>query len=228
MRAGAAKLGVLTIGQSPRVDVLPEFLPMLGPGVEIAQRGALDGLSRAEIESLAPSERDYALVTRLRDGSEVKLAERLIMERMRRCARELEDEGAEIIALFCTGEFPDLGTGIPVLRPDLIMARLVAALIPGGRLCAIVPLPEQIPAMTDKWSRSGCSVVAESVSPYLATDREVELAADRVAKLNCDLAVLDCIGYSERARSIFRDRLNRPVILPRTLLGRIAAEMLTS
>lgn len=34
------KVGILTIGQSPRVDVIPEIRDVLGPDVEIVEKGA--------------------------------------------------------------------------------------------------------------------------------------------------------------------------------------------
>ena len=39
------RIGAITIGQSPRVDVVPEMQQILGPDVEIVQAGVLDGLS---------------------------------------------------------------------------------------------------------------------------------------------------------------------------------------
>ena len=37
-------VGLVTIGQSPRADVVPDMAAILGPGVAIRERGALDGL----------------------------------------------------------------------------------------------------------------------------------------------------------------------------------------
>ncbi len=37
-----ARLGIVTIGQTPRSDVVPEMAEVLGPGVEILERGALE------------------------------------------------------------------------------------------------------------------------------------------------------------------------------------------
>ena len=58
-------VGMITIGQSPRSDVVPDMVEILGPGVEIRERGALDGLSPREIAALAPAPDDDLLVTRL-------------------------------------------------------------------------------------------------------------------------------------------------------------------
>ena len=48
------KIGAITVGQSPRVDLIPEIQPILGDSVEIIQAGALDGLSKEEIAKFVP------------------------------------------------------------------------------------------------------------------------------------------------------------------------------
>ena len=45
-------VGMVTIGQAPRVDVVPEMAKLMG-SAEIIERGALDGLTPREIEVLA-------------------------------------------------------------------------------------------------------------------------------------------------------------------------------
>ncbi|MBE5397345.1 AroM family protein [Brevibacillus borstelensis] len=47
------KLGAITIGQSPRVDVTPEMLPFLTE-FQVVEKGALDGLGPEELAALAP------------------------------------------------------------------------------------------------------------------------------------------------------------------------------
>ena len=70
------KVGAITIGQSPRTDVVQELFPLMGEQVELIQAGALDGLTREDIQAFAPGPEDYTLISRLRDGSSVMLAER--------------------------------------------------------------------------------------------------------------------------------------------------------
>lgn len=43
----------VTIGQTPRIDLVPEMRTWIGNGMDIEEFGALDGLSRAEIASMA-------------------------------------------------------------------------------------------------------------------------------------------------------------------------------
>ena len=62
------KIGALTIGQSPRNDLIPEIEAFF-KGAEIIQLGALDGLSKEQIADLAPSGDDEILVSKLKDDS---------------------------------------------------------------------------------------------------------------------------------------------------------------
>src|SRR5437762_10789544 len=99
-------VGMITIGQSPRSDVVPDMVEILGPGVEIRERGALDGLSPREIAALAPAPDDDLLVTRLADGSSVFVAKRHMVARVQALIDELETFGVTMTALLCTGAFP--------------------------------------------------------------------------------------------------------------------------
>jgi protein AroM len=201
------KIGVITIGQSPRSDLIPEFEQALGAGVEIIQKGALDEFKLEEVKQLHPEEGDYILVTRMRDGTEVK-------------------SGVELIVLLCTGEFPELACPIPLLKPDLILEKLVAAVLPSGLLAAVVPSSDQIPMLRRKWEKTGLSIFCESLSPYTGTENRMKAVALRIKEQKPDLVVLDCLGYSRKVQNFFRDIIGKPVILPRTLLGNLAGVFL--
>ncbi|WP_114043794.1 AroM family protein [Acidipropionibacterium virtanenii] len=61
-------LGVVTIGQSPRVDMVPEMVDQW-PGADVREAGALDDLTADELSRLTPIPGDEVLTSRLRDGS---------------------------------------------------------------------------------------------------------------------------------------------------------------
>lgn len=220
------KIGAVTIGQSPRVDVAPDFEAALGIGAELIQAGALDGLSLDEVKELAPKAGDYILVTRMRDGTEVKVAERCIHQRMLGAIRKLEEAGVRLIALFCTGEFPDLDSRCPILKPDGLLIRLVPAIAGKGKLGVILPSEDQKEAMGRKWGKTGLAFEMEAASPYTGTEEDFRRAARNIREKDIDLIVLDCIGYSREMKRIIKEESGKPVILPRTLLGRVAGEIL--
>lgn len=220
------KIGALTIGQSPRTDVAGEFLQAVGQEVELLQCGALDGLSREEIGRMAPQEGDYILVTRLRDGTEVKIAERYIKLRMQECAQILRQAGATILVLFCTGEFPELEGQVLLLKPDVIMEHVVGGILPRGKLGAILPSADQIPLLGKKWEKTGLQIELTAASPYSGKEEDFRRAALYLKSKGVDLIVLDCIGFTVAIKRIVRETAQCPVILPRTLLGRIMGELI--
>ena len=69
------RIGLITVGQSPRSDVVPDMAAILGADADIVEAGALDGLDRGEIARLAPQGDDEIIVTRMRDGSPVFVGE---------------------------------------------------------------------------------------------------------------------------------------------------------
>jgi protein AroM len=221
------KVGTLTIGQSPRVDIIPEIREVLGPDVEIVEKGALDGLDLQDVKELYPEPTDYILVTRMRDGKEVKVAERHIIERMKRCISDFEEEAAvDLIILLCTGEFPNIESQKIVLRPDRVMLRTIQGIMDRGKMGVVVPSPDQILQLRERWEKTNLQVLVEAISPYTATDEELKGAAGRIKALDVDLVVLDCLGFGKKTRAIFREITRKPVLLPRTVVATIAREML--
>jgi protein AroM len=102
---------------------------ILGGDVEIMEAGALDGLDRERIAVLAPEEDDEILVTRLVDGSPVFVGKTKMISLIEARIAALEDRGVALNVLLCTGEFPRLAAGRPLLEPQQL---LLASLSDGG------------------------------------------------------------------------------------------------
>ena len=220
------KIGVVTIGQSPRDDIIPEIREILGSGVEIIEVGALDGLSLEEVKDFYPEPTDFTLVTRMKDGTEVKVAEKYIIPRLNNCISGLEAKDAEILMLLCTGEFQGIKSKRILLRPDRLLGNIGKGILEKGRLGVIVPSLDQISDVKKKWERNNLYVVADAVSPYTGTKKEIIDIAHKVKNFNPELIVLDCIGFNRETREIFREVTKKPVLLPRTILARIAREII--
>jgi protein AroM len=215
----------LTIGQSPRVDIVPELKAAVGFDLEIVERGALDGMSRDEVGSLKPGKADYVLVTRMRDGTEVTIAERHIVERMRAHVRDLESQGVDLIVLFCTGEFPQLAGTTLLLTPDRLLEHTVRGVLGRGTMAVVAPSKDQTEMMKEKWGGLDIPLVINAVSPYSAAKERYFEVAESISAQSPDLVVLDCMGFGMEIKRIFRRVTGVPVILPRTLLGRTVAEL---
>src|SRR5262249_51541398 len=109
------RLGVVVVGQSPRPEIVAQIAPFVGAAVDIDLHGALDGLSRTEVATLAPADGADTLFTRLPDGENVKLSKRAVEARAGAVIERMAADGVAATMLCCTGEFPTLRTGSVVL-----------------------------------------------------------------------------------------------------------------
>ena len=218
------KLGLITIGQSPRIDIVPEIKDFLPDNIEILEKGALDNLTPLEVKNLAPQRDGELLVTRLRDGTEVIVGESFIMPRLQGRISELNQEGVALIALLCSGEFPLFHSEKPLIMPDKLLYGVLSGISIKGALGIMVPSARQVGFVRESFQKIGFKTVGVSASPY--GDEESVVKAAEQLKGKVDLSVLNCFGYNLRIKSIVAEITQRPVILVRSILARTLAELI--
>jgi hypothetical protein len=138
------KIGIITIGQSPRPDILPDMMMILGEGYEVIEAGALDDYSLEEIQKLDLGKGEHLLVTRMRDGTEVMVSEEFVEPIIQQRITEVEKEGVDVILLLCTGRFPEFEAKSLIVKPSEIMKGAVNAALRKGRLGIVLPGKKQI------------------------------------------------------------------------------------
>ncbi len=153
------KVGLITVGQAPRSDVVPDMAAILGGDVLIVEAGALDGLTREQIAPLAPEGDDEILVTRLADGSSVFVGKTRMIPRIEAKIAALEDQGVALNVLLCTGEFPKLAARRPFLEPQQLLLGLLRAMVFPGRLGVLTPSERHVPQTIARWRASGFVVM---------------------------------------------------------------------
>jgi protein AroM len=219
-------VGFVTIGQSPRDDVVPEMAGWIG-SVEPVERGALDGMGAEEIASLRPDPQEYALVTRLRDGSAVTVAKRHLLPGIQAAVSELEGGGARAVVLLCTGEFPPFEHERPLLEAERLLVGGVRAIARGARVGVVCPLEEQEELTREKWRVLGSELRVAAASPYVGEfAEELRRAGREMGEAGVEYVVLDCMGYTQRMREVVREAAGAPVLLARSIVARLAAEVL--
>lgn len=220
------KIGAVTIGQAPRVDVTADILRIFDDSLELVQAGGLDGLTREKIAEFAPGKDDYVLVSRLQDGSSVTFAERYILPRLQDAITKMEEEGCSLIMMFCTGSFPEtLSTKkIPMIYPCELLNRLVPLMTKKSSIICMTPSPLQTEQCENKWRNYVKEVKTIAASPYGEWEA-LEQAAEEVKNMDADLIVLDCIGYTQKMKEMFAEKTGKKVVLPRTLLARVVSEL---
>jgi protein AroM len=216
-------VGMITIGQAPRDDVVAGMEKILGPGLRVVQAGALDGLARAEIAALAPRPGQDALTTRLLDGADVIIAKQAVLDRLQGCLDRLE-AGVDAFVVLCTGRFPRFRTARPLLEPDRILFAGAQAVHAGGTLGVIIPIVEQQATATARWSLITPDVRVVVASPYRGPEGLVRAAED-LRRAGATLIVLDCMGFTETMKEQVRGIAGAPVLLPSSLIARFAAEV---
>jgi protein AroM len=218
------RIGMVTIGQAPRVDVVPEMADVIGPHVEIAERGALDGLSSEDIAQLAPSGDDEVLVTRLADGSAVFVGKRHITPLVQQRIAALEAAGVGMTVLLCTGKFQGLAARRPLVQPDRVILGVLGGVRFDGRLGIVTPSERHVPQTEARWRGNGFDPVVVASSPYHDTGtvaRAIEcFRAERVG-----FVLLDCMGFRREARAELRTALGVPVVVANLLVARVVAEL---
>ena len=221
------KIGIATIGQSPRTDVVPEIKEFAGVEAEYLECGALDGLSASEIEKLAPENSEYMLVARLNDGSHVNLARRKIVAKMQVCTDKLVERGADLVIILCVGEWPKFKSDKLVVTPSEPFCGFALGLLhEGDRLGIIVPAQDQLDDFGRKWKKQGVETIVTAALPYGANAGEESIRAAEILKEhNVDLIVMDCPGYTLEVKRLVQETTGKPVILVRTAVGAMIKQL---
>jgi protein AroM len=218
------RMGVVVIGQSPRPSVASEIAAVLSPGMQIDLRGALDGMSRAEIDAIPPSDGHDALFTLLPNGEGVTISKKVVEARAAIQIAKFADEGVKVAMLACTGKFPNLAPDGLVILPSAVLHNLVEAVLPKGRLGVFSPLPEQTALIAGKWQRDNVEIVGVTLQPGSDTEA-VDEAARKMAALSPDLVVMDCMGYTSANKARVRLAYDGPVILAIAAAARVVEEL---
>lgn len=111
-----------------------------------------------------------------------------------------------------------------MLYPGHILAALVRGL-DVRRIAVLTPAAEQCDDQRARWRHVAPEVVVEAATPYGAQPA-LEHAAAAVAAAGVELVVMDCLGYTQDMKRAVARATMRPVLLARSCLARVAAELL--
>jgi len=223
------RIGIATIGQAPRDDVVPAMRGYLPDGLEIVERGALDGLSHAETRPYWAAPGEVGIVTKLRDGSSVLLSHAKILPLMQAAVDGLvREDGANLVVILCGANWSELRSERLIVNPGTLFPAVIGSLAAGRRLGIIKPDAGQIEKERARYAALGVDATVTAASPYAGPAR-LDLARDAGEQLRdagCDLAWMTCIGMDAPMRDIVAEVTGVPVILAHALLARVVTELL--
>jgi hypothetical protein len=211
---------MLTIGQSPRPDLVDPLRPFLPRGT-LLEAGALDDLTLADLPD--PATAAYPLVTRLRSGQTVAVDEAVLAPHLQTALNRLEDQGVQATLLLCAGTFDALHGTQPLYKPFPLAAALLRALgihTPG----ILAPFRDQVPATQARWQAVGFAPLVWAAAYPLADPRSAAWLRDLLGATPAQCLVLDYVGHDPAYVRALQAGLPVPVLD----LGLTAAAALTA
>lgn len=202
-------IGALTIGQSPRPDLVDPLWKILPDGCRLEEVGALDGLPASQIPPVAKGV--YPLTTRLQDGGRFMVEESFLLPRLQQALALLESQGAAASILLCAGTFAGLEGTRPFFKPFAVGCDELRTL--GLKsLGLITPVQEQVAPIRRRWQAAGFEPAVWTADlGKQDQDFRQQLAAQIEAhELEC--IILDYVGHPAQIVHQLRQHTALPVI----------------
>ncbi|MCC6929413.1 MAG: AroM family protein [Gemmatimonadaceae bacterium] len=223
-------VGTITIGQAPRSDVTPILESHLPAATSCLHVGVLDGLAPDEIAGrFGYRAGNRLLVTRLLDGTSVRLDGARVEGAVRTLVQTLESQGCGVIVVLCTGVFHGLETRAAwLVEPDRVIPPLLKAIVGGRALGVMVPDAAQVTSEAGKWGAMVQPPIYAAASPYAHDVAALRVGAATLRERGTAAIVLDCIGYTEFHRQVAVEASGLPVLLSNAIAARVTAELVSS
>jgi protein AroM len=190
----------ITIGETPRDDVIPELLNLMGkPDLPYREIGLIDGVDPSIYK---PLNDDDVLVSRKRDGSVAYISHRWVVEEL----SQIECEG--LCVLLCTGEFESER----FILPYKVIDSFFSAMPKLDRVTVVVPELQQYASAVKRWSKVGSRTNCVAFSPYRSSELNVDLSQEQ-------LVYLDCMGFGLKHEEFFRTKTSGIVLSARRILA---------
>lgn len=189
----------ITIGESPRDDVVPELINIIGKNFQYHQIGLIENL---DPEVYAPTDRDDLLVSKKKDGTIAYISHKWVRKRLS------EMKFDETTVLLCTAKFDDNR----LILPYKVIDSFFRAMPKIHTATVIVPDKDQCDGTKKRWAEIAQKVDCLAFSPYIETEMDFDLTGQQ-------LVYLDCIGFTLEHEELFKKYTEGIVISARKILG---------
>jgi protein AroM len=209
------KVMFVSVGQSPRADLIGDILANLDMPVEALELGALDGLSAREIDELRVRPGETSIVTRLADNSEIVVSKPRIGERMAQLVAAFRPNEFDLVVILSTGLFREFeSTCLTVNAQRALESAVISLAAQGSPVGLIQPLERQINELD-----------IPALQPYRVTashalDNDKQSLARALFDLaDCEIIVLNSVSFSEADREMATKVTGKPVVLARRIIA---------
>lgn len=211
------RVALVTIGQSPRPDVMEAL--GLADRTDVTLLGALDELNVVQVQEMEWHPGDESLPLFIWYDQQAFIVNKHALSRhvVATVANALKHEYS-VVTVLCTESFPEIhvGRSIVNIRIDRLLFHTIQAMFSdrvAPRIGVLVPVTGQIVPGETRWGLVG---EARAVClPPRSDEVTVRDCCRELADL-CgqmpDVVVLDCMGYGVRERAIIERELGVPVV----------------
>jgi len=205
----------VSVGQTPRSDLIGEMLCNLDIPIEALELGALDGLTPREIDALRVRPGETSIITKLADKSRIVVSKVRIGERMARLVAGFRSNEYDLVVILSTGLFRDFESTCPTVNAQRALESAVISLAAQGSSVGLIqPLARQINELD-----------IPALQPYRVTathaaegDRE-SLARALLDLAECEIIVLNSVSFTEADREMVAKASGKPVVLARRIIA---------
>ncbi|ETI65878.1 AroM family protein [Neobacillus vireti] len=198
-------IGFITIGQTPRDDLLLPYQEILEL-IDYQMVGILDDMKK---EDIPPSEGKYPLITKLSNGDFIHVEKDYLEKKMEYAIFRLEEHDVKAIVLLCAGDF-EVHSKIPILQPNRLTSFYLRQFTKKTTLGIVIPIDNQKNATHNKWAKYGFNSHTLTI-PMDAISLTVEQWNDWNENESFDTILFDCTGYSpnviNKAKRITKKRV---------------------
>jgi DNA-binding CsgD family transcriptional regulator len=213
--AAPKKVMFVSVGQTPRADLIGEMLANLDIRIEALELGALDGLSPREIDDLRVRPGEASIVTRLADNTEIVVSKPRIAERMAGLVANFQPNEYDLVVILSTGLFREFESTCPTVNAQRAVESAVISLAAQGSPIGLIqPLEQQINELD-----------IPALQPYRITashalDNDKQSLARALFDLaECEIIVLNSVSFSEADREMAAKVTGKPVVLARRIIA---------
>lgn len=225
--SNSVRAAFVTIGQTPRRDIVPEMMAEILAGlssqtVTAAEFGVLDNLDDDELLAMRAGPFEASFATVLRNGDELVTSKERTEVRLNDILQKLDQQGFDFIVLLCTGtKIEPLKNTLVIESQRLVDKTVEAIAVSSKRLGVIVPLERQVAEFADRHVFAGQPVIV-SASPY--GEHDFHNAAQALQK--CDLIIMHCMGYDAAMLAQVKDLVSAPVLLSRRIVSSAVRQLI--
>jgi protein AroM len=209
------RIAVVTVGRSPRPDVLAELVGKLGQ-VRCEEFATFDDVPTEVLAEHAPGPREAPFFARLGEGNYVILSVTFVEQHVARLVVRLDDLGYDLIVIAATALFAPLRARTPIVHGQRAVDAWVAALVVGDlKIGLIYPLPRQGDQLATFEHRTQFQSAHASINGGYS--EHLTEAAGGVSA--ADLIVMHSIGYTEAMAQLIVREGGKPAVTARRIIA---------